>query len=51
VAHLGGFAQQPARVHRIGFLGSGTAANYTERIETLHAALRDLGYAENRNVV
>jgi ABC-type uncharacterized transport system substrate-binding protein len=50
VAPLGGFAQQPARIHRIGFLGSASAANYADRLDTMRAALRDLGYVDSRNV-
>ena len=45
-------AQQPAdKVHRIGFLGSVTVAGYARQIEALRQGLRDLGYAEGKNLV
>ena len=44
-------AQQPARVYRIGFLEGTSAARYTNRLEALRGGLRELGYAEGRNIV
>jgi putative tryptophan/tyrosine transport system substrate-binding protein len=43
-------AQQPGRVARIGFLGATTAAGYARQIEALQSGLRDLGYAEGKNI-
>jgi putative ABC transport system substrate-binding protein len=44
-------AQQPANIHRIGFLGSASAAGYARQVEALRAGLRELGYAENKNII
>jgi hypothetical protein len=44
-------AQPSAKVHRIGFLGSGTASSMEPRVEALRAGLRELGYVEGRNIV
>ena len=44
-------AQQSAKVHRIGFLSTSTAAGYATRIEELRKTLRELGYIEGKNVV
>jgi ABC-type uncharacterized transport system substrate-binding protein len=44
-------AQQAGKVWRIGFLSSSSAAAYATRVEALKAGLRDLGYAEGRNLV
>jgi putative tryptophan/tyrosine transport system substrate-binding protein len=44
-------AQQPAKVHRIGFLGLPSATGWGEKITALRAGLRDLGYVEGRNLV
>jgi putative ABC transport system substrate-binding protein len=43
--------QQQARVHRIGLLGAETPAVQADRMEALRAGLRDLGYAEGKNIV
>ena len=43
-------AQQPAKIRRIGFLGSATAATTAHRVEALKAGLRDLGYVEGKNI-
>lgn len=44
-------AQQAAgKVHRIGFLGSGSAAAVAKPLEALRAGLRELGYVEGRNI-
>jgi putative ABC transport system substrate-binding protein len=46
------FAQRSARnMRRISVLGSAPAAVYTKHIEALKEGLRDLGYAEGREVV
>ena len=50
-APLSAFAQQPAKVFRIGFLGQAAAATMTARVDPLRAGLRDLGYIEGRNLV
>ena len=43
-------AQQPGRTYRIGFLGSESASEFASRVEALRAGLRDLGYAEGKNI-
>ena len=43
--------RQPAKVARIGFLGSETASGYASNVEVLRASLRDLGYVEGQNLV
>jgi putative tryptophan/tyrosine transport system substrate-binding protein len=45
------FAQQRAKIPRIGFLISETLAGQANRIEALRAGLRELGYIENKNLV
>jgi len=42
---------QPAKVMRIGFLGPNSAASTSNRMESLRAGLRDLGYVEGKNLV
>jgi putative ABC transport system substrate-binding protein len=44
-------AQQTGRVHRIGFLGSATAAGSTKAVESFRTGLREFGYVEGQNVV
>src|SRR4029079_5832855 len=44
-------AQQAGMVHRIGFLGFGTATSWKPRVDALNAGLRDLGDGEGENVV
>src|SRR5712672_4005470 len=44
-------AQSPGRMARIGFLGSASAIGSAKSVEALRAGLRDLGYAEGRNLV
>lgn len=47
------FAQQPAKIPRIGFIGLASAsapANVT-RLEGLRTGLRELGYTEGKNIV
>jgi len=48
---IASIAQHPAKVYRIGFLEGTSAARYTNRLEALRAGLRDLGYAEGKNIV
>ena len=43
-------AQEPTRVWRIGFLGSGSFSSNDPRVEALRRGLRELGYAEGRNL-
>jgi ABC-type uncharacterized transport system substrate-binding protein len=44
-------AQQPPNVARIGFLGPTSAFGMASRLEGLRAGLRDLWYAEGKNIV
>ena len=44
-------AQPLARVVRIGFLGSASAAGSAKSVEALRTGLRDLGYVEGKNIV
>jgi putative ABC transport system substrate-binding protein len=48
---LAAHAQQPARMSRIGYLGSGPASAWAARVEALRAGLRDLGWVEGKNIV
>ena len=50
VSPLSSFAQPAKKVWRIGFLGSEFAAGYGSNLEALRAGLRDLGYAEGKNI-
>ena len=43
-------AQQPAKIARVGFLGSDPAA-VSARIEALRQGLRELGYVEGKSIV
>jgi putative ABC transport system substrate-binding protein len=43
-------AQQAAQVHRIGYLGGTSYAEYTREIEALLKGLRQLGYEEGKNI-
>jgi hypothetical protein len=43
-----GEAQQPKKVHRIGYLVGGDVA--PERFEAIRLALRELGYIEGQNI-
>ena len=43
-------AQQPKKVPRIGFLGPGSSATYSARIEAFRQGLRELGYIEGQNI-
>ena len=42
--------QEPTRVWRIGFLGAGSYSSGDPRVEALRQGLRELGYAEGRNL-
>jgi putative ABC transport system substrate-binding protein len=44
-------APAPAKVPRIGFLGSGTPAAFAPLIAAFRQGLRDLGYVEGQTVV
>ena len=44
-------AQQPKKVHRIGYLSALDPAADSARNEGLRLALRDLGYIEGQNIV
>jgi len=46
------FAQQQSpNLRRIGFLGSESASNQANRLESLRAGLREFGYVEGKNIV
>ena len=49
-APLPSFAQQPAKIPRIGFLGPTTAAGIASGLEGFRAGLRDLGYVEGKTI-
>jgi putative tryptophan/tyrosine transport system substrate-binding protein len=42
--------QQVGKVHRIGFLGSATAAGSAEEVESLRTGLREFGHVEGINI-
>ncbi len=44
-------AQQPKKLHRIGYLSSFDQASESARSEGIWLALRELGYIEGRNIV
>ena len=44
------FAQQPAKIARIGYLGLTSASDWASRGEALRAGLRELGYVEGKNI-
>lgn len=46
----GARAQQPAKVHQVGYLISGPVASWANRAEALRMGLRDLGYVEGKNL-
>jgi putative ABC transport system substrate-binding protein len=48
---FGSFAQQQAKVWRIGVLGPESASWQSERLDYMRSGLRDLGYLENKNIV
>ena len=41
----------PAKILRVGFVGTSTASSLPERLDAFRASLRDLGYQEGRNLV
>ncbi len=49
-ASLRSFAQQQAKVPRIGFLGATSAADYEKEMGAMRAGLRELGYTEGKNI-
>jgi putative ABC transport system substrate-binding protein len=44
-------AQQAGKVHRIGYLTSGTSTDAPQRIDVFRQALRELGWVEGKNIV
>ncbi len=44
-------AQQPKKIPRIGYLTGATADGQTARIQAFQNGLRELGYAEGKNIV
>src|SRR5262245_20432761 len=44
------FAQQPKRIHRIGYLSSSDPATESTRAEGIRLALHELGYIEGQNI-
>jgi hypothetical protein len=44
-------AQQPVKVHRIGFLGGSSASAYAGFVEAFKQELRDLGQVEGKSFV
>ena len=48
---ISGAQPPPAKIYRIGFLGSTPASALASRVEALRAGLRDLGYIEGKNIV
>jgi putative tryptophan/tyrosine transport system substrate-binding protein len=48
---LASFAQQPGGARRIGFLGVASASGYASEVEAIRERLRELGYAEGRDIV
>jgi putative ABC transport system substrate-binding protein len=47
---LASIAQQPSKIARIGFLGPTTAAGMATRLAGFRVGLRELGYAEGKNI-
>ena len=43
-------AQQPIKIHRIGFLGGSSASAYANFVQVLQHGLRDLGYTESKDI-
>jgi putative ABC transport system substrate-binding protein len=48
-APLAAFAQQPARIARIGFLHSASPQGSETQLQALRDGLRELGYVEGKN--
>jgi putative ABC transport system substrate-binding protein len=44
-------AQQPTKVHRIGYLNAVSSGSASDRIEPFRRGLRELGYREGENIV
>jgi len=42
--------QQPARIARIGFLGTASAAGWATKVDAMRDGLRDLGYVEGKKL-
>ena len=51
IGPLASFAQQQGKVWRIGFLGVASASGYASELDVIRERLRDLGYAEGKNIV
>lgn len=51
LAPSGRLLAQAAKLRRIGFLGSGSAAAMVRPIEAFKAGLRELGYVEGKNIL
>ena len=51
VAPLIARAQPPAKLARLGVLGSSSAPSYARQVEALRASLGDHGYVEGRNIM
>jgi putative ABC transport system substrate-binding protein len=45
------WAQQAAKVYRIGMLVSGSVATHSRRIDAFRQGLREVGYVEGKNIV
>ena len=50
-AHASSAQSQPAKLYRIGFLGTTSASEFENRMEAFRAGLRELGYVEGKNMV
>ena len=44
-------AQQTKKIPRIGFLSAGSASTHSPRDEAFRQGLRDLGYADGKNII
>src|SRR5712692_7055057 len=44
-------AQQPAKIARVGYLGSGSASGTASWVEGFRVGLRELGYVEGKTIV
>lgn len=51
LAPLAAFAQQPARIPRVGFLGGGSSVGNADRIGAFRQGLSELGYVEGKTIV
>ena len=49
-APLASEAQQPAKVSRLGFLGSGSPIAASHLLDALRQGLRELGHVEGQNI-